>query len=98
MKKLLLLTAMIAMSSAAYAEHVSGYTRSNGTVVQGYERSSANNTVTDNYSYKGNSNPYTGSTGTNPYEHDTTSPNYNGTPDSSGHIGHANSGLFGQSE
>ncbi len=88
MKQFLLTVSFIAISSAAYAEYVNGYTRSNGTQVQGYERSDRNNTVTDNYSYQGNTNPNTGAVGTNRYEHDTTSPNYTG-PDANGRVGHA---------
>lgn len=44
--------------------HVSGYTRSNGSHVNSYERTGRNSTQLDNYSTKGNYNPYTGRTGT----------------------------------
>ena len=75
--------------SAAFADqYVHGYTRSNGTVVQPYHRSSPNNTVTDNFSYKGNVNPHTGAVGTNRYIHDRTSPYYQ-APDSHGRVGHS---------
>ena len=40
---------------------VSGYTRNNGTYVQSHVRTMPNNTNWDNYSTKGNTNPYTGS-------------------------------------
>lgn len=46
------------------AVHVKGYYRSNGTYVQPHYRSSPNSTVLDNYSTKGNINPYTGKEGT----------------------------------
>ncbi|WP_148304517.1 hypothetical protein [Acetobacter pasteurianus] len=69
-------------------QYVHGHYRSNGTYVQGYERSGRNNTVTDNYSYSGNTNPYTGQTGRNHYQHDTTSPYYTG-PDMYGRSGHS---------
>ena len=47
---------------------VRGYFRSNGTYVQPYVRSAPNNTTADNWSTKGNVNPYTGKNGTaNPY-------------------------------
>lgn len=46
------------------AVHVKGYYRSNGTYVQPHYRSSPNGTVLDNYSTKGNINPYTGKEGT----------------------------------
>ena len=40
---------------------VSGYTRSNGTYVQSHVRTMPNDTNWDNFSTKGNSNPFTGS-------------------------------------
>lgn len=67
---------------------VSGYYKANGTYVSGYCRSDRDNTVTDNFSFEGNSNPYTGSAGTNRYQHDLTSPYFNGTPQSNGLFGH----------
>ena len=80
-------------ATAAFADQfVRGYTRSNGTVVQSYHRSSPNGTVTDNFSYKGNLNPYTGAIGTNHYIHDKTSPYYQG-PDSHGRVGHSGAPL-----
>jgi len=44
--------------------------------------------VRDNFSYKGNVNPYTGAVGTNRYLHDKTSLYYQG-PDSHGRVGHS---------
>ena len=100
MKKITALTtffsiALLALPAVAQV-HVRGYMRSNGTYVHSYERSAPDNTVTNNYSYQGNTNPYTGATGTNRYQHDTTSPYFNGTPDNSSHIGHAGNGMYGQ--
>lgn len=43
---------------------VSGYTRANGTYVATHNRTAPNSTKTDNYSYSGNVNPYTGRVGT----------------------------------
>jgi hypothetical protein len=43
---------------------VHGYTRSNGTYVAPHYRSAPNSTKTDNWSTKGNINPYTGQAGT----------------------------------
>ncbi len=75
-------------STVAYAqEYVHGYTRSDGTYVAPYYRSEPDDTVTNNYSYEGNVNPYTGEVGTNRYTHDETSPYYEG-PDSNGDSGH----------
>jgi hypothetical protein len=41
-------------------EYVHGYTRSDGTYVQGYMRSSPDGNPYNNYSFPGNTNPYTG--------------------------------------
>lgn len=47
---------------------VRGYTRKDGTYVQPHKRSSPNSTTYDNWSTRGNINPYTGKMGTkNPY-------------------------------
>ena len=43
---------------------VSGYTRSDGTYVKGHYRTGANETKSDNWSTKGNTNPHTGKKGT----------------------------------
>lgn len=54
--------------------HVKGYTKKDGTYVAPYYRSSPNNSVSDNYSTKGNVNPYTGKAGTkDPYAAPATS-------------------------
>ncbi len=83
------IAALVLMSTCnlALADHVNGYMKSNGTYVQGYERSAPNGTVQDNYSYRGNTNPYTGQQGTNRYTHDTTSSYYQG-PNAQGQSGH----------
>jgi hypothetical protein len=55
---------------SAYSQpvHVNSYTRSDGTYVEPHYRTSADDTRTNNYSTKGNVNPYTGRAGTkNPY-------------------------------
>jgi len=43
--------------------YVQGYTRNNGTYVEPHYRSSPNSTINDNYSTRGNTNPYTGNNG-----------------------------------
>lgn len=43
-----------------YAVHVNGYYRSNGTYVNGYERTAPDSSPYNNYSYPGNYNPNTG--------------------------------------
>ncbi len=81
MKRILSLVAflVLALQISAFAGYVRGYTRSNGTYVSGYNRSSGNGTVTDNYSFAGNTNPYTGTVGSNYYRHDSSSPYYDGS-------------------
>ncbi len=63
MKKLLIYSIAVIVSvvalTAKAGEYVHGYMRSNGTYVQGYQRSNPDSTVTNNYSYQGNTNPYT---------------------------------------
>ena len=78
MKKVLLLAIsfLLLLTTLVYAERVRGYFRNNGTYVQPYNRSDRNSTVRDNYSYKGNYNPYTGSTGTNYYRNSPSSEYY----------------------
>jgi hypothetical protein len=44
--------------------YVSPYTRSDGTNVSGHYQTNPNATQRDNYSARGNVNPYTGSVGT----------------------------------
>lgn len=61
-------------------EYVNGHFE-NGRYVQGYYRSDKNNTVRDNFSYKGNINPYTYEEGHNYYRNNPTSEYYNNTPD-----------------
>jgi len=52
-----------------YADvYVNGYTRSDGTTVSGYYRSSPNHTTSDNFTTYGNINPYTGEAGTRIYD------------------------------
>jgi hypothetical protein len=94
MKTLLVVLTLAVIAAPAFAvECVNGYCRSNGTYVEPYYRSSPNGTVTDNYSFKGNINPYTGQEGTNTYSHDASSPYYTG-PDSNGNTGHSGYGSY----
>lgn len=48
---------------AADAVYVNGYTRADGTYVQGHYRTAPNSTPCDNWSTAGNYNPYTGEAG-----------------------------------
>jgi hypothetical protein len=66
----LFIISFVFLSSTTYAStRVSGYFRSNGRYVQTYYKSTPNYTKFDNYSTKGNYNPYTGKKGyANPYK------------------------------
>lgn len=56
--------ACLHISNAEAQDYVNGYARQDGTQVPGYERTAPDNTQTNNYSYQGNVNPYTGQVGT----------------------------------
>lgn len=63
--KHMILALIATMATTAHADtYVQGYYRSNGTYVQPHFRSNADNTTLNNYSTRGNVNPYTGSYGT----------------------------------
>lgn len=65
MKKILAVGLFAALASSAFAQvHVRGYTKKDGTYVAPHERTAPNNTNLDNYSTRGNVNPYTGQPGT----------------------------------
>lgn len=66
MKKLVLAALVAAIFAPAVSAQVKvkGYTRSDGTYVAPHYRSSPNSSTLDNYSTKGNVNPYTGTYGT----------------------------------
>lgn len=67
-KTFLLLFIGIQFGSTAYSgdTYVQGYTRKDGTYVQGHHRTTPDNTINNNYTTKGNVNPYTGTEGTVP--------------------------------
>lgn len=94
MNKFIIVAALVVSTCAWAGHYVHGYTRSNGTYVQGHYSSNRDATVTNNYNYRGNTNPYSGSTETDRYSHDTTSPYYQG-PSQSGQSGHSSDGLDG---
>ncbi|MES2023906.1 MAG: hypothetical protein V4439_04445 [Patescibacteria group bacterium] len=63
-KNLLFLLFLVITFQASSQVYVEGYYRKNGTYVAPHYRSSPNSTKNDNYSTKGNYNPYTGKPGT----------------------------------
>lgn len=65
MRKLLFLVVSMIIWITAYPQvHVKGYYRKNGTYVKPHMRSSPDGNPYNNYSYPGNTNPYTGKTAT----------------------------------
>ena len=63
MKNLILVFTILASTTVFADQYVNGYMKNNGTYVQGHSRTSPNNTLLDNYSTQGNTNPYTGRSG-----------------------------------
>ncbi len=77
--KLLFAVLALSLSTAAFADtYVRGHTTQNGTYVEPHYRSAPNNTSYDNYSTKGNTNPYSGQEGTK-----NTEPSYRYNPSKS---------------
>jgi antitoxin component YwqK of YwqJK toxin-antitoxin module len=83
MKKIILLITIVLSVINFYGQtnskhtYVKDYYRKDGTHVEGHYRTEKNNTNTDNFSTKGNTNPYTGQPGYVPPDGGT--PNYNST-------------------
>ena len=65
-------------SSSTYpsVRYQQGYTRSNGTYVQGHYKTNSNRTNHDNFSTRGNYNTYTGSTGSRALDYSSGAYNY----------------------
>lgn len=65
MRKLILIILTTFFGSISFAKdvYVKGYTKKDGTYIQPHYRTSPNSTKADNYSTKGNYNPYTGKEG-----------------------------------
>ena len=78
LKKIIIIFSILIITSLSVIAdtYVKGYTKSDGTSVKGHYRSSPNGTVTDNYSYYGNTNPYTGKTGSNKYKNYYSNDNF----------------------
>lgn len=77
---LLAASAMAVLSTTAFAQqdqYVSPYMRRDGTFVEGYHRTAPDSNPYNNYSTKGNSNPWTGQAGTVAPQPQAVSP-YNG--------------------
>ena len=79
MKKIFIFLLLLAFVTPCLAStYVRGYTRRDGTYVQGHYRSNADSTKLNNYSTQGNYNPYTGQQGYRTYSnYNNTGRNYN---------------------
>lgn len=65
----LIVTSLLVCGVATADTWVEGYYRADGTYVSGHWRSDRNDTKNDNWTTKGNKNPYTGKKGTkDPYK------------------------------
>jgi hypothetical protein len=83
----------MATTALAHDVYVNGYYRSDGTYVQPYYRTRPNSTTLDNYSTKGNVNPYTGQPGTHdPYGSGSSNP-YSGYSNPCSGYGNQSGGL-----
>ena len=71
----LVVIGLMCFTEIAFAGWVRGYSRRNGTYVNGYQRTNRNSSVYDNYSYRGNTNSYTGNSGYNSYNNSSSSNN-----------------------
>jgi lipopolysaccharide export LptBFGC system permease protein LptF len=79
MKQILLILSFFIITSIAYSQtttYVNAYTRSDGTYVPGHYKTTSDNTNTNNYSTQGNTNTYTGVSGTKPKDYSVESYNY----------------------
>lgn len=72
-----LLSLFVLFQSAFADQWVNGYTRKDGTQVDGYHRSSPDSSYNNNWSVQGNQNPYTGSYGTSSPTWNDRTPSYN---------------------
>lgn len=75
----LFLAATAGLSAAAYDTYVNGYTRKDGTHVQGHYRTRPDSNPYNNYSTEGNVNPYTGKSGTKDASDNDSGPSFRRT-------------------
>lgn len=92
MKKLFIaMFALASLSSVSFADtYVSGHYRSDGTYVAPHYRSSPNYTKSDNWTTKGNVNPYTGQAGTRTYDNYNNSRGYGSSSSYGNSYGNSN--------
>lgn len=68
-----LIAAMLAVGLVAQAKTTKGYIKKDGTYVAPHQKTAPNKSKDDNYSTKGNTNPYTGKKGTKPRDGEAAS-------------------------
>ena len=76
MKKAFLFIVFLFAAANSFAQssvYVQGYTKSNGTYVQGHYRTTPDYTINNNWSTVGNVNPHTGKAGTVPSSYSSSS-------------------------
>lgn len=79
MKKTVLFLILSLITITSYAQSVryqKGYTKKDGTYVQGHYKTKTNSTNHDNYSTRSNYNPYTGNTGSRAKDYSSGAYNY----------------------
>jgi hypothetical protein len=70
---------LLSFVAVSFADvYVNGHFDKSGNWVEGYYRKDANDTVRDNYSHKGNTNPHNGKTGSNKDSRKRSSEYYRG--------------------
>ena len=82
MKLFILVITMLVSTFAIADTYVNGYYKSNGTYVQPHYRSDPDSSVSNNWSTKGNVNPYTGKAGTGVEKYQPNSRIQNDQPNS----------------
>ena len=80
MKKIMLTAIALLATASAFAQtgYQRSYIRKDGTFVQGSTHTQSNRTNVDNYSTQGNTNPYTGTSGTRAQDYSAPASNYGG--------------------
>lgn len=74
--RLLLVICALSFSGLVFADYTRGYIKKNGTYVQPHHKTHPDQYRYNNYSAKGNINPYTGKSGTQRHEF-SNPPKYN---------------------
>jgi hypothetical protein len=93
---LLAITALTVIPQVNAQTYVGGYQRSDGGYVNGHYRSTADGNFNNNWSTKGNYNPYTGAAGTRTPQYGTGSGYGSGSSSSSSGYRSGYNGIYGR--